>query len=349
MFAYASAFLLWLSIITYAALGGADFGGGIWDLFSPGKEEDDERRQLIVHALGPVWEANNVWLIYLVVGLYTAFPPVAATLATSLFIPFSLALIGFVMRGASFAFRTQFGRMVIVREIWGRVFGIASIITPFLLGTCAAAVASGKLRVQHGTAPVAVFDAWLTPFALTVGAIAIALCATIAPIYLTVEAQNAQNEKLTAVFRKRAFIAGAVLVVLSILGISLTPSEAPQIWHGLLNQALWAVILTVIIGLATVAALFFRRYGLARIGIILETGAFLGTWGLAQLPYIVPPDLTIANAASPPTTLREFFFSALVGMLVLIPSLWFLFHVFKMEDVEPPEHEKEVKEGVEPS
>ncbi|HKV00494.1 MAG TPA: cytochrome d ubiquinol oxidase subunit II, partial [Ktedonobacteraceae bacterium] len=127
--AYACAVLIWLSLITYAALGGADFGGGIWDLFSLGPEQD-QKRQLIVSALGPVWEANNVWLIYLVVGLYTAFPLVAATLAIALFIPVSLALIGVVLRGASFVFRTHFVHSMTMQEIWGRAFGIASAITP---------------------------------------------------------------------------------------------------------------------------------------------------------------------------------------------------------------------------
>src|SRR5438874_837050 len=172
--AYACAVLIWLSLITFAVLGGADFGGGIWDLFSPGPEQDDKRR-LIVNALGPVWEANNVWLIYLAVGLYTAFPRVAATLATALFIPFSLALIGVVLRGASFAFRTHFGNSVMLKEVWGRAFGIAST---------------------------------LTPFALVTGAMALALCATLAPIYLTVEARQAKNEKLANTFRTRAFIGG---------------------------------------------------------------------------------------------------------------------------------------------
>ena len=160
---YACAVLIWLSLITYAALGGADFGGGIWDLFSLGPEQDEKRR-LIVNALGPVWEANNVWLIYLVVGLYTAFPLVAATLATALFIPFSLALIGVVLRGASFAFRTHFGNSVTMKEAWGRAFGIASVLTPFLLGTCAAAVAGGQIRVRNGAVPVALFHPWLTPY-----------------------------------------------------------------------------------------------------------------------------------------------------------------------------------------
>lgn len=342
--AYACAVLLWLSMITYAVLGGADFGGGIWDLFSLGSEQD-EKRQLIVHALGPVWEANNVWLIYLVVGLFTAFPGVAATLATALFIPFSLILIGVVFRGASFAFRTQFSGTLTLREIWGRAFGIASMITPFLLGTCAAAVASGHIRMQHGQPPVAVWEAWLSPFALTIGAMGLALCATIAPIYLTVEAQKRKKTQLAETFRKRAFIGGTFLAALSLLGLLLAPSQAPLLWHGMLDHALWAVGVTVVLGIATAIALFTRHYQVARLLIILETGALLGTWGLSQLPYILPPDLTIVEAASPPATLAQFFVCALIGMLVLIPSLWFLFHVFKNQDIVPPVHEKEVKEA----
>jgi cytochrome d ubiquinol oxidase subunit II len=343
--AYACAILIWLSLIAYAALGGADFGGGIWDLFSLGPEQDDKRR-LIVSALGPVWEANNVWLIYVVVGLYTAFPPVAAALATALFIPFSLALIGVVLRGGAFAFRTHFGNSIMMKEVWGRAFGIASMVTPFLFGTCAAAVASGQIRVSHGQAPAALFYAWLTPFALVIGAMALALCATIAPIYLTVEAQRAKNEKLVNTFRTRAFIGGSFMAALGIVGLALAPSEAPLLWRGMLDHALWAVAVTMLIGLATAAALFFRRFRLARVLIALETGAFLGSWGLAQLPYVIPPDLTLANTASPPGTLRAFFITALIGMLVLIPSIWFLFHVFKEQQPVPPVHEKEVQQGV---
>lgn len=339
---YACAVLIWLSLITYAALGGADFGGGIWDLFSLGPEQDDKRR-LIVNALGPVWEANNVWLVYIVVGLYTAFPLVAAVLATALFIPFSLALIGIVMRGASFAFRTHFGNSVTMKQAWGRAFGIASMVTPFLFGTCAAAVASGQIRVSGGQIPVALFGPWLTPFALVIGAMALALCATIAPVYLTVEARRANNEKLANTFRARAFIGGGLLAALGLVGLALAPTEAPLLWRGMLDHALWAVVVTMLLGLALAAALFFRGYRLARALVALVTGALLGTWGLSQLPYIVPPDLTLANATSPPATLRAFFITALIGMLVLIPSIWFLFHVFKEQQHVPPVHEKEVQ------
>lgn len=340
---YACVVLLWLSMITFAVLGGADFGGGIWDLFSLGPEQKD-KRQLIVHSLGPVWEANNVWLIYIVVGLYTAFPIVAATLATALFIPLSLALIGVVLRGASFAFQTQLGGSVISQETWGRAFGIASMITPFLFGTCAAAVASGQIRLQNGQPPVVIWGAWLSPFALAIGALALAICATIAPVYLTVEAQRIKNTELTNTFRRRAFIGGGFMAAFGLVGLILAPSQAPILWKGMLDHALWAVIITMLIGLATVTALFFRKFKVARLLVAMMTGALLGTWGLSQLPYILPPDLTVTAAASPPTTLREFFVSALVGMLVLIPSIWFLFHVFKSQELVPPVHEQEVKD-----
>ena len=343
---YIAVILLWLSIIIYAAFGGADFGGGVWYFFIFGfSPKAQAQRELIARAIGPVWEANNVWLVYLVVGLYTAFPSVAAILATALFIPFSLALIGVVLRGAAFAFESHIPQSVEVREVYGRMFSSASTITPFLLGACAAAVASGEIRVQHGNLPVAVWAPWLTPFALTVGAMGISLCAVIAAVYLTVEAQTAKNTELMEAFRIRAFIASFVTAGFALLGLILAQSEAPILWHGMLAHALWAVIVTILIGIAMVIALFFRRYKVARVLIVMGTGALLGTWGLSQIPYLIPPDVTITGAASPPVTMIAFLVSAFVGMLLLLPSLWFLFHIFKSQGFrQPPVHQKHLEE-----
>ncbi len=338
--AYLAAILLWLSIIVYATLGGADFGGGVWSLLT----RRQDVRDLIVGAIGPVWEANNVWIIFLIVGLYVAFPDVSATLSIALFLPFSLALLGIVMRGASFVFQTHFERSYTVSSIWGRSFSAASTITPFLFGAAAAAVASGQIRVSHGLVTAALIGAWLTPFALTTGVLGIGLCAILAAIFLTVEAEQKQDEKLVAYFRTRSYLAGLVTALVGLVDLLLAPSEAPVLWQGMLDHALWAVIVTMLIGIATFLALVFRRYKLARLLIGVETGAFLGTWGLAQLPYIVPPDMTVAGTASPPATLMAFLVSAMVGMLVLIPSLWFLFHVFKAPIPTPPIHEKEVEQ-----
>jgi cytochrome d ubiquinol oxidase subunit II len=336
---YAVAVLLWISIIIYASLEGADFGGGLWDLLAFGSEKK-EMRTLLKNAIAPVWEANNVWLTYLIVGLLTAFPIVAQMLTTALFIPLALILIGIVLRGASFIFRSFSSSSV--QSFWRLIFSISSILTPFLFGATAAAVASGSLRIVHGQLPVGLISVWLTPFAITLGLMGIALSATIAAVYLTVEAQAAGQQKLVEAFRRRSIIAGTCMAILGIVALTLAPSEASILWQGMLNHALWAAIITALIGLGVGASLLYRRFRLARILMILATGAMIGTWGLAQLPYIVPPNLTITNAASPPLTLLELFISALIGMSMLIPALWFLFHVFKGLNVVPPVREQEM-------
>jgi cytochrome d ubiquinol oxidase subunit II len=341
---YAVAGLIWLSMIIYAVLGGADFGGGTWTLFSFG-ESAQKQQELISDALGPVWEANNVWLIFLAVGLFTAFPLVSAILSIALFIPITLALIGIVMRGAAFAFQSTPGSNTALRKIWARAFSIASLLTPLALGMTAAAVASGQLIIQGHKVPIAVIHPWLTtPFAWAIGLLAIAICSVQAAIFLAVEARARRMSELAEAFRTRAFAAGGVLAVLGIIGFALSSSEAPILWQGMLNHALWAVIITILLGISTAVVLFLRRYRLARYLMVLETTGILGTWGLAQIPYIIPPDLTVINAASPPRTLLQFFICALIGMAVLIPSLWLLFHVFKGKNVVPPRHAKPVKE-----
>jgi cytochrome bd ubiquinol oxidase subunit II len=340
---YAVAVLLWLSIIIYASLEGADFGAGLWDFLAFGPQKQ-EMHDLIKNAIAPVWEANNVWLTYLVVGLLTAFPIVAQLLTTALFIPLVLILIGIVLRGSTFVFHSFSSDTHAVQAVWGRIFSFASIITPFLFGTVAATVASGALHIDHGRMPVGLIGAWLTPFAIAIGLMGIALCATLSAVYLTVEAKAKNKQQLVESFRGRALISGACVAVLGLVGLLLAPSEAPILWRGMLDHALWAIAITILIGVVLGGSLLFRLFRFSRLLAIIATGAVIGTWGLAQLPYIVPPDLTITNAASPPLTLLDLFISALVGMSMLIPALWFLFHVFKGANVIPPVHEKEVQD-----
>lgn len=336
--------LLWGSIIAYAVLGGADFGGGVWSLLASGTLAQ-RQQDLVEHAIGPVWEANNVWLVFLVVGLLTTFPSVAATLAVALFVPIVLALIGIVMRGAAFAFETHITGAVALRNAWGKTFSAASTITPFLLGAAAAAVASGQIRYTSGTVRVEGFVPWLMPFALCMGAVALSLCATIAAVYLTVEAQAANDIPLTEAFRVRAVLAGAVTAAFGLIGILLAAGEAPVIWHGLGHQALPVVIITMLLGVGTALALYRRRYTVARILVVAMTAGLLSAWGLAQMPYLVPPDLTLTNAASPPATMVSFFSAALVGMAILLPSLAFLFRVFKGTKPLSPIHGHSLEES----
>jgi cytochrome d ubiquinol oxidase subunit II len=335
---------LWISVIIYAVLEGADFGGGILSFFAFG-EQKEAQQSFVEEAIGPVWEANNVWLTYLVVGLFTGFPIVMQLLTTALFIPIAFILIGIVLRGSSVVFHTFSGHTLLIKKTWQRTFGIASTITPFLYGAAGAAVASGALHMVHGHMPIGLVWAWTTPFAIMIGLVGMALSATLAAVYLTVEAEGQQRLELVKIFRRRGFIAGSIMALLGMVALGLMPSEATPLWDGLTNHGYWALAITAVLGAAAAAALFFRRYRLTRVLMILQTAGVLGTWGVSQAPYIVPPDFTITQAASPPLTMLELFITAFVGMGMLVPALWFLFHVFKGAHVVPPYREKEV-EGV---
>ena len=344
--AYVMLAILWLALIAYAVLGGADFSAGFWDLLYIGNKDVSKRRhEFINHALGPVWEANHVWLIFLIVGLFTAFPSVFSTLSIVLFLPFTLALIGIVLRGAAFIFRVygtrndKYGAVV-----WGGVFSFASIITPFILGASAAAVASGRIRVASNIQADMTGSTWLTPFAIVVGLMAVALCAVLSSVYLSVEAKQAQDKELEDVFRLRALIAGAVTAVLGALGLYLSTSEDPLLWQGLLGHAIPVVIATMIVGLATAVALFTRHYRIARVLVIIETAGLLGSWGISQLPYLIPPDVTVESAANSQGVLEVLLIGTIIGMVLLLPSLYYLFSVFKLP-YPAPGKEKETSDS----
>ncbi|MGH9882492.1 MAG: cytochrome d ubiquinol oxidase subunit II, partial [Pyrinomonadaceae bacterium] len=192
------------ALIIYALLGGADYGGGVWDLFAFGRS-GPAQRALIVEAIGPVWEANHVWLILVIVILFTAFPPAFAAISTALHIPLTLMLIGIVLRGTTFTFRAyDVGRDNVQRR-WSLVFSIASIITPVLLGIVLGAIASGTIRVEDSVVASGFFKSWLAPFPFSVGLFALSLFAFLAAVYLTVEASD---RELQEDFRLRALIAG---------------------------------------------------------------------------------------------------------------------------------------------
>ena len=322
--------ILWLALIAYAVLGGADFGAGIWDLLAIGRERS-RHRKLINQALGPVWESNHVWLIFLIVGLFTVFPSAFATLTTALFVPLTIALLGIVLRGAAFIFRTyETDTSNRTAEVWSRVFSLTSLITPFFLGASAAAVASGALiSAQGGTQPD-LGASWLSPFALIIGAMAVTLCATLAAVYLTLEASRSTEPDLADAYRIRALIGGALTAILGALGLLLSISEASQLWNGMLTRAWPIVIITMLIGLATAILLYTKRYRASRAMIVLETAFLLGSWGLSQYPYLIPPRVTIANAANDPSVITALVICIAVGMALILPSLYYLFSVFKL-------------------
>jgi cytochrome d ubiquinol oxidase subunit II len=330
--AYLLLSILWFSLIAYAVTGGADFGAGVWDLFAFGTNEQ-RQRQLIDKALGPVWETNHVWLVFLVVGLFSAFPTAFSALCIVLFIPLTLALIGIVLRGSAFVFRTHGlrpGKPALA--IWTRVFSFSSVMTPFFLAVSAAAVASGRFRIQQDQLQTDTGSLWLTPFALTVGGMAITLCATLAAIYLTVEATNENDRELAEAFRIRGLLAGALTALLGALGLFLSVTQAPLLWQGMLDHGMPLTIITMLVGLATAITLWYRRYHLARFLVVIEATFLLGSWGVSQMPYLIPPDLTIEAAAGAPSTLLLLLVGIIFGMIIILPSIYYLFYVFKFKN-----------------
>lgn len=322
------AILIGLGVVAYAVLGGADFGGGVWDFLATGPLAQ-RQRDAISHAIGPVWEANNVWLIYVIVVTWTAFPIVYATVSTALFVPLVLALVGIILRGAAFGFRSQFAKRAGSAGAWGRVFNTASIIAPFLLGAVAGAIASGHVRVRNGIVTANEWTIWTTPFTLACGAFAVGLCSVIAATYLSVEALDASDMPLVVYFRGRAIVAGAVTAVIGAITAILSVSESPILWRGLIGRALPLSAGAVLIGLATAFALLTGLYRAARLLVAAETACILAAWGLAQYPYLIIPDVTLKNAAVPNSVLTATIIASAAGMLILLPSLWYLFHIFK--------------------
>lgn len=319
--------ILWLSLTAYAVLAGADFGGGVWDLLARGPRADDQRRA-VAAAMGPVWEANHVWLIFMITGLFTAFPTAFGILALALYLPLTIALTGIVLRGAAFAFRAHVREALGPPSTWGIVFGAASVVAPFFLGTAAAAAVEGAIRVQDGRLVSGFQAGWATPYGALVGAFALAICAYLAATYLMVETEGTPLE---ADFRRRAAAAALVSGVLAVAGLAFSPFAAPPLAQALFGRGLPLLVLALINGPVALWAVWQSRPRMARVAVIAQVVFVLWAWAVGQWPYLVPPDLTIAGSAAPPATLTALLVVVAAGMVVLLPSLWLLFKVFKAQ------------------
>ena len=322
--------IIGLGLTLYVLLAGADFGGGVWDLFASGVRAQ-EQRALISAAIGPVWEANHVWLIFVLTGLLSAFPTVFADLSVALYLPFSLALVGIVLRGSAFAFRSHGEPDSPWQRSWTRVFGIASLVTPFVLGAAAGSIASGRIRVVDGEVRAGLLSSWTSPLSLFAGLFALTICAYLAATYLTVEAVERGEHELERDFQGRALVAGVLAGVLAAVGLVLVNSEAPVLWDGMRESGLLFAALSAIAGVGSLISVRTRRYRLARAGAVTAVASVLFGWGVAQWPYLIVPDVTVTSAAAPDATLRVVVVGFAIGGAVLAPSLFLLFRIFKRE------------------
>jgi cytochrome d ubiquinol oxidase subunit II len=315
------------ALVFYVLLGGADFGGGIWDLLASGPRAR-EQRALVERAIGPIWEANHVWLILVIVVLFTGFPKAFAAVSVGLFVPLVVLLVGIVLRGAAFTFRLYDGRDA-TQKAWGLAFSASSVVAPLALGTVVGALASGRVRLEGGV-PVGGPLGWLGPFPLAIGVFAAALFALLAASYLAVEAEDAA---LSDDFRRRALAAGVAVFAAAALALGLAWREAPVVFHGL-TQRRWSLPFHLATGAAAVLAfraLWTRRVRLARAAVAAQTALIVLGWGASQYPYLVIPDLTLASASAPPRVQRLLLLALAAGAVLLFPCLYLLFRVFKGE------------------
>lgn len=322
---YVILIMVGVSLTLYAVLGGADFGAGIWEfntvLLAPEKE-----RKLIYGAIGPVWEANHVWLIFLIVLLFTGFPSAVATLARELWVPLLLALVGIVFRGAAYALRSHFGGRTRQQAAWGAVFAMASTATPFFLGGCIGAVASGQLV---GSTARNELTGWLNPLAIYSSLMAVGLCAYLAAMYLTREASQIGDVELTEIWRRRALSTGLWMGILAAMGLVLVAVDAPALWAGLKGRAGPVVLTSLVMGVGSMAGLVGKSYTVASLAAAGAVTMVLWGWLIAQYPLLIPPHITVENAKAPNAVLRAMAWSVAAGAVILAPSLAWLLYLFK--------------------
>jgi cytochrome d ubiquinol oxidase subunit II len=310
-----------VGLAAYVVLGGADFGAGLWYMLLPGQPRRPLRDHTY-HAMGPVWEANHVWLIFVLVVVWTAYPGAFGAIFSTLYVPLFVAALGIILRGACYALR---GAVSNEREehVLGVLFGVSSVLTPFALGTAIGGIASG--RVPLGNAAGDPIDSWLNPTSVLVGALAVATSAYLAAVWLTADAGRAGDSGLMEAFRTRALASGAAAGVLALGGLAVLRSDAERIYDGLTSGAgLAGLLVSALAGAATLVLVASRRVAPARWSAALAVGAIVAGWALAQRPQFLP-GLTVEQAAASDSTLTALLVSLAAGAVILIPSLALLF------------------------
>jgi cytochrome bd ubiquinol oxidase subunit II len=322
------AVVLLLAITAYAVLGGADFGAGFWDLTAGGPEQGAEPRDLIERSIGPVWEANHVWLIFILVVTWTAFPEAYESIWLTMFVPLTIAAFGIVLRGASFAFRKSATNLR-YRRVFGGGFAISSVLVPFCMGAVAGGIASGHVPAggQAGD-PV---DSWLNPTSLVTGVLAIAIAAYLAAVYLVWDARRADDPSMAEYFRHRAVIAAVVAAVLAVIGLAIMHSKASHVFDGLTSRALPVVVLSVVCGVGALVLLVRDAARGARVLAVLAVAAIIVAWGVAQWPYLLPETLTVKEASAPTGTLTALVVAVVLAVLIVLPGFLILFSLVQRQ------------------
>ena len=316
-----------IALVIYSSLGGADYGAGFWDLMCSGSRRQDQR-DLIARAIQPVWEANHIWLILVVVLTFSGFPSAFSYISLGLAVPIFLILLGIVLCGSSYVFRAYFTGSVRTQLYWGKVFSISSFITPLFLGIVIGALSSDSVVVKDSVSENGFLRTWFHPFPLIVGLLSLSLFAYLSACYLTIETSAAL---LQDDFRKRALISGIVSIVSAVLTYAIAGDSAKAIRDGLARAPyVWLIEFgAAAAALVAFQALWSRRYLRARMSAVVQVALIVAGWGVAQYPYLVRPQLTIASSAAPSNIVWDLVVAVAAGAVILIPSLILLILIFK--------------------
>jgi cytochrome bd ubiquinol oxidase subunit II len=318
----AVAVVLLLAVVAYAVFGGADFGAGFWDLTAGGPERGQHPRDLIEHSIGPVWEANHVWLIFIFVVLWTSFSEAYASITLTLFVPLTIAALGIVLRGASFAFR----KSVVTlrnRRVFGAAFAASSVLVPYCMGAIAGGIASG--RVPPGGQAGDPLHSWVNPTSVLGGLLAVAAVAYLAAVYLVWDARRTGDVLMAEYFRRRAVIAAAVVGIIGFIGIFVLRADATYLFRGLTSRALPLVILSALCGVGALVLLVRNAHRGARLLAVVAVASVIVGWGVAQWPYVLPASLTFSAAAAPTGTLAAVLVVVVLGAAIVGPGFILLF------------------------
>jgi cytochrome bd ubiquinol oxidase subunit II len=309
----------------YAVLGSADFGAGFWDLTAGGDRRGGRVRGMVQHAMSPVWEANHVWLIFVLVVVWTAFPVAFGSIFSTLSIPLFLAALGIIFRGAAFALR---GQAATIREarVLGALFASSSVLIPFCLGAAIGGVASG--RVPVGNAAGDVWSSWLNPTSALIGVLGVVTGAHLAAVFLAADSGRAGLPDLVRAFRARALGSGVLAGALALAGLLVVRSDARELFDGLTSGAgLACVLVSGAAGIGTLVLVARGRHEPARFVAAVSVAAIVAGWAFAQRPYLLPPELTLDEAAAPDATLAAVLAGIGIGAVILVPSLWLLYRL----------------------
>lgn len=318
----AVAVVLLLAVVAYAVFGGADFGAGLWDLLAGGAERGQRPRAVVEHSIGPVWEANHVWLIFVFVLVWTSFSEAYASITLTMFVPLTIAALGIVLRGASFAFR----KAVVttrVRRVFGGAFAMSSVLVPYCLGAIAGGIASG--RVPAGGQAGDPVDSWVNPTSVVVGVLAVAVAAYLAAVYLVWDARRLGDAAMEEYFRRRASAATVVVALLGVAGLIVARGDASYLFDGLTSRALPLVVASVVSGAGALVLLLRRAARGARLLAVVAVACVVLAWGVAQWPYLLPETLTVAAAAAPSGTLTAVLAVVVLAAVVVLPGFVLLY------------------------